>query len=962
MKILIIEDDAGILELLKMVLQESGHESASVRTAGEALSYVDEYSADLLVVDYSLPDMDGKAFIETLRERERPAPDFIVVTGREDVRIAVEMMKLGARDYIVKDMHFLDMLPEIIKKVEHEIKNEKKLQRAEEALRSSEKLLRTIADNYPNSYISIIEQDFTVGFTSGQEFKKQQLDPKQFAGASLEKVFGDKTARVREYYTKTFRGEEQSFELVIHDQSQFFRTVPLYDEDGSIPRILVVVENITERRQTEKALLESEERLNQIIYQLPYPIEVCTPDGTATLVNQAFLDMFGISSAEFIVGKYNVFQDSLIEKLGLMDTVKRVYNGETIFLPDLVMPLDSVVSEYGMTEQKVLVQEVSMFPVFRASGEIWRVVTIWKDITERKRAQEALEKRILALTMPLDNVESINFEDLFNLEDIQRLQDELAEVNGVASIITSPDGTPITRASNSCRLCRDIIRNSEKGQLNCCQSDETLRRLVTNGSIILPCMSGGLWDAGAMISVGGKHIANWLFGQVRDESQSEESIREYAREIGANEEDAAEAFWEVPAMSRERFEQIAQILSTFASQLSTMAYQNVQQARFITERKRAEKALQESEARFNAFMENLPAAVFMNDAEGNSVYVNTYMERHFDVGNRPGKSTAQHQALHEALQGKIEHVKEKDGRHRIYEIHTFPIQQAGGEDLLGGIGLDMTERIRAEEEIRSLNRLLEQRVAERTAQLEMINAELKDFAYIVSHDLKEPLRGVRQLTAWIMQDYEEQIDGPGKELLQLLGNRVKRMTQLIDGILEYSRIGHMRGDMQLLALQDLVDDVIDSLAISAHIQIVINSKLPQIWGDPTRITQVFQNVIGNAIKYNDKAQGIVTIRCEEFGNFWKISVADNGPGIETQAYEKIFKIFQTGQRRENSDSTGIGLAVVKKIIEMYGGEIWVESELGAGSTFFLTFPKNEENIDADPSPRNRGTKRELTEV
>lgn len=227
-----------------------------------------------------------------------------------------------------------------------------------------------------------------------------------------------------------------------------------------------------------------------------------------------------------------------------------------------------------------------------SSGKIIRSTGMVLDITEHKRSEEALGKRILALTRPLEAPWSIDFEDLFNLEDIQRLQDEFAQATGVASIITHPDGTPITRPSNFCRLCNDIIRKTDKGLSNCYKSDALLGRYSKEGPIIQQCMSGGLWDAGAGISVGGSHIANWLIGQVRDDTQTEEKMRDYAREIGADEEVLVEAFREVPSMSREQFEKVAGALFTLANQLSTTAYQNVQQARFISERKVLEKELQ----------------------------------------------------------------------------------------------------------------------------------------------------------------------------------------------------------------------------------------------------------------------------------------------------------------------------------------------------------------------------------
>ncbi len=209
------------------------------------------------------------------------------------------------------------------------------------------------------------------------------------------------------------------------------------------------------------------------------------------------------------------------------------------------------------------------------------------DITSDKQNEELLEKRVRSLTRPLDDTEGIGFEDLFNLEDIQRLQDQFAKATGVASIITHTDGTPITAPSNFCRLCGEIIRKTEKGLANCYKSDSIIGRLSTKGPAVQTCLSCGFLDAGAGISVGGRHIANWLIGQVRDESQTDESVGSYAREIGADEAAFIEAFNEVPGMPKARFQSIAEVLFTLANQLSTLAYQNVQQARFITERRKA---------------------------------------------------------------------------------------------------------------------------------------------------------------------------------------------------------------------------------------------------------------------------------------------------------------------------------------------------------------------------------------
>jgi len=230
-----------------------------------------------------------------------------------------------------------------------------------------------------------------------------------------------------------------------------------------------------------------------------------------------------------------------------------------------------------------------------------------REMEERKRVEEALNRRLVALTEPLETAD-VTFNDLFNIEDIQKIQDAFAAATNVASIITEPDGTPITEPSGFCWLCQGIIRKTEKGRANCFHSDAVIGRQNPGGPIVQPCLSGGLWDAGASITVGGKHIANWLIGQVKNEAIDEERILLYAREIGADEAEFRSALREVPVMSVEQFGKIAQVLFILASELSLKAYQNVQQARFITMRQQAENERLE-QLRFLESMDRVNRAI-----------------------------------------------------------------------------------------------------------------------------------------------------------------------------------------------------------------------------------------------------------------------------------------------------------------------------------------------------------------
>ncbi len=215
--------------------------------------------------------------------------------------------------------------------------------------------------------------------------------------------------------------------------------------------------------------------------------------------------------------------------------------------------------------------------------------------------------------------EKLVFETLFSVESMQALQDEFAAATGVASLITRPDGAPITRPSNFCRLCRDMIRASDKGAEYCRLSDAIVGQISLGGPIVQRCHSGGLWDAGAGIAVGGVHVANWLIGQVRDETMTDQALREYAREIGIDEDEAAGAFAEIPVMSQQQFAKVAGLLFTVSRQVSDLAYKNLQQSRLIDSLQRRERELQESRGKYRALIEQSSDAIVLVDPEKHEI-------------------------------------------------------------------------------------------------------------------------------------------------------------------------------------------------------------------------------------------------------------------------------------------------------------------------------------------------------
>jgi light-regulated signal transduction histidine kinase (bacteriophytochrome) len=227
-------------------------------------------------------------------------------------------------------------------------------------------------------------------------------------------------------------------------------------------------------------------------------------------------------------------------------------------------------------------------------------------------------------------------------------------------------------------------------------------------------------------------------------------------------------------------------------------------------------------------------------------------------------------------------------------------------------------------------------------ELERSNRDLDQFAYVASHDLKAPLRGIANLTEWIEEDLGDKVTGESREHMQLLKGRVHRMEALIDGILTYSRAGRVREKPALVDVGMLLPEIVELLAPPADTEIVIAPGMPVIETERVPLQQVFMNLIGNAIKYNRRPNARIDVGVTTEGDAYVFSVADNGPGIAPQYQERIWQIFQTLAARDKVEGTGIGLSVVRKIVESRGERAWLESEPERGSTFYFSWPKRQE--------------------
>ncbi|MCC7377020.1 MAG: PAS domain S-box protein [Verrucomicrobiales bacterium] len=258
-------------------------------------------------------------------------------------------------------------------------------------------------------------------------------------------------------------------------------------------------------------------------------------------------------------------------------------------------------------------------------------------------------------------------------------------------------------------------------------------------------------------------------------------------------------------------------------------------------------------------------------------------------------------------------------------------------NLIRAIRIDR-QREQAEARIRQLNSELEQRVEERTADLRSTNEELAEFAYVVTHDLKAPLRGIHQLSEWLTQDHASRLDAEGLRLLGLLRGRVKHLQRMIDGLLACAKVARTPEPESSVSSLLLVREVAGVLAPPPSVTIEANPDLPVIWGNPDRLYQIFQNLLDNAVKYLDKPVGRIRVSAARRRGDWEFRVSDNGPGIPKRYQEKVFQIFQRLDPGGQIPGTGLGLTLVKRIVETRGGHIWIESVEGEGTSICFTWP------------------------
>lgn len=708
-------------------------------------------------------------------------------------------------------------------------------------------------------------------------------------------------------------------------------------------QIMVYLRDITERKRAEEELRASQERLSQVIEGSNDGFWDWNVATGQAYFSDRYYTMLGYAPNEFMAS-YDSWR-SLIHPEDLAATEDRLRQHFDEKLPAYAVELRLRTSKgdykWILARGKVVERD--------AGGEVVRMSGTHTDITERKRVEEALEKRIVALTQPLDAAEGIAFEDLFNLSEIQHLQDLYAKAFGVAALITYPDGIPITKGSNFCHLCSEIIRKNPLGAKNCNYSDSIIGHGNPSGPNIQPCLSAGLSNAGVSIIVGGRHVANWLIGQIRDETLDDEKILGYARQIGADETEFLEAYLRVPAMPRKQFEQAAQVIFVLANLISTSAYQNIQQARFITDRKRAEEELRKFERIVSTSQDvlGLINRDYIYAAVNESLLKAHKKSRQEVVGHTVsevmGESVFREKIrprLDKAFAGQAVHYQELFdftglGR-RIMDVNYFPMFDKQG-NVEGAVlnARDITETRKLEEQLIQAQKI----------------ESIGTLAGGVAHEINNPITGIMNYAQLILDRTEGQ--NPIAEFAGEILHETERVANIVRNLLTFARQEKQthspnRFSDIFSAVLSLVQTVMRHDQIDLKLEIPDN--LPDINCRSQQIQQVLMNLITNARHalnerypaYSPHKKLRVSAKLIEkhHRKYIRATVEDSGSGISAEIQDRIFDPFFTTKPKGNG--TGLGLSISYAIVRDHGGQLSVESEPGRFTRFHIDLPENNE--------------------
>lgn len=1018
LRILILEDMPVDAALINHELRRAGLAFCSkrVETSEQFLHEIQHHHPDIILSDHGLPHFDGFTALAIAQDKCPDVP-FIFVTGSLGEEMAVETLKSGATDYVLKNRLATNLVP-AVRQALREADERKKRRAAERALHESEERFRRLVEGVKDYAIFMLDCDGSISsWNAGAEWI-QGYRANDIIGRHFSMFYPKEDIKsglpVKDLETAANEGRREIEGWRLRKGGQHFWAnaviTALRDEKGHLRGFAHVTRDITERRRVQQALEASEARKGAILETALDAIISIDHEGKVQEWNPAAERMFGCLRA-----------DALGQEMAELIIPPRIREQHRQGLALLVAGREARLlgRRLEMTAQRTNGKE---FPVELAITQVLgdgppTFTGFVRDITERKQAENALReseaRKGAILQAAFDAVITIDdqarvhewntaaerilgysrsaalgrrMEELVIAPGLREAyEDKLVDylITGVGSLLGRPieltaqraDGAqfpaeltithvPVEGVTLYTCFLRDISERKQ-AQEELRQSEERYRMLVEgveDYAIYMLDLEGRIatWNAGAQRIAG--YEAHEIIGQHFSQLYPPEDIEHHKPEQALKIALAQGHYQEESLRVRKdgkRYWVNATLTALRDPEGKLCGFSKIH--RDITARKRAEEAVRQSEERYRMLVDGVEDyAIFMLDPEGRVATWNAGSERIIGcaAGEILGQPMARFFPAEEVEHGRPDlllkaaaaqdrcqddgwRLRQDGSRYWASVVYTALRDPEG--KLLGFsvIARDMTARKQAEEEIQRLNAELEQRVIDRTAQLQAAYQEMESFSYSISHDLRAPLRHIQGFVEMLQEATAEKLDEESRKLLATISGSAVQMGVLIDALLEFSRMGRVDVSKEQVNLAQLVNSVRNDLQQDMKGRNVEwqTGPLDNVWADPALLRQVLFNLASNALKYTrTREKALIELGTTQTDREVIFHIRDNGVGFDMNYAGKLFGVFQRLHRAADFDGTGIGLANVKRIIQRHGGRVWAEGVVNSGATFFFSLP------------------------